>query len=317
MQMINNYLNSLESYLPDEMKRDVREEFEASIYDQIEERQEQLNRDLTQNEQEMLLTNIGHPMQVAARYLPGQNLVGEAFFPAYKKALKIALLMTLTIKILLILPSILSTGSIFAHFFSVFWDFIDSMFLVFTAVTGVFYLMERYGLDLKYLYAFSAKDLHASNPKLALSRVETVFELLFLVLFIGWWNNAFTWQIAIDTDSFFNNISMSSQWQTVFWSVNVVVGLDILNSLYKIAYGSYNRISLIVGIVLNGATVFIIYQISRFSQFVVTTIVDKAELNWLKIEPMIKINIYIILAIILMVIVWDTVSSVKKLRYFK
>ena len=51
MQMIDNYLNSLESYLPDELKKDIRDEFEASIYDQFEERQEELNRDLTQKEQ--------------------------------------------------------------------------------------------------------------------------------------------------------------------------------------------------------------------------------------------------------------------------
>ena len=76
MQMINNYLNSLESYLPDQLKKDVREEFEASIYDQFEERQEELNRDLTEIEQEELLVKIGHPMQVAARYLPNQKLIG-------------------------------------------------------------------------------------------------------------------------------------------------------------------------------------------------------------------------------------------------
>ena len=87
--MIDNYLDSLESYLPDSLKKDVREEFEASIYDQFEEQQEALSRDLTLEEQEQLLLKIGHPMQVAARYLPNQKLIGESFFPAYKKSARV------------------------------------------------------------------------------------------------------------------------------------------------------------------------------------------------------------------------------------
>ena len=316
MQMIDNYLNSLESYLPEDMKQDVREEFEASIYDQVEERQEQLNRDLTQEEQEQLLLRIGHPMQVAARYLPNQKLISESYFPAYKKALKLAILIVFSIKILLSIPAILSNGHIILSAFTLFWSLIDTAFWVFAYVTGIFYLMERSGFDSKHLYSFSAKDLRAKGPKLSLSRVETAIELLFLILFLGWWNNLFSWLPTGFYTTTFINVSFSPQWQAVFWSVNIVLGLDLLNCLYKLARGSYNRISLITGIVLNVAFVVILFKISQFSKFVAIAVSDLAKLDWTKLEPIININVYIILAVVLAITLWDMIWSANKLRYF-
>jgi hypothetical protein len=316
MKMIDNYLSSLESYLPDEIKEDIRDEFEASIYDQFEERQELLNRDLTQDEQEDLLVKIGHPMQVAARYLPNQKLIGESFFPAYKKALKLAILIVFSIKILLVLPTVMSNGNIVQSGFSLLFGLVDTSFWVFTYVTGIFYLMESFGFDSKHLYSFSAKDLRASNPKLALSRLEGVFELIFLVLFLGWWNNLFSWiPIAINTIPFLK-VSMTPEWLAVFWSVNIVLGFDLLNCLYKLVRGNYTRITLFIGMILDVASIAIIYQISKFSKFVTIAESDKTDLDWTKLEPIININVYIILAVILAISLWDIVSSVKKLRYF-
>ena len=36
MKMIEHYLDSLETYLPDEMKQDVRDELKASLIGQVE-----------------------------------------------------------------------------------------------------------------------------------------------------------------------------------------------------------------------------------------------------------------------------------------
>lgn len=317
MQMINNYLNSLESYLPDELKKDVREEFEASIYDQFEERQEELNRDLTEIEQEELLVKIGHPMQVAARYLPNQKLIGESYFPAYKKALEIAIMIIFSVKILLALPAIISDGHIITSAIVMFASFFETALWVFANVTLVFYLMERFGFDVKYLYSFSAKDLRGSSPKLSLSRLETVFELLFLVLALAWWNNMLSSTLTGSFDAEFINVSLNSEWQAVFWSVNLVLGLDAANCLHKIALGSYSRLTLITGIILNIASVAILFQISQFSKFVVVADSKLTGFDWAKIEPFININVNIILAVILAINLWDLYSSAKKMRHFK
>lgn len=317
MQMIENYLNSLESYLPDDLKQEVRDEFGASIYEQFEEQQDSLNRELTQDEQEQLLLKIGHPMQVAARYLPNQKLIGESYFPAYKKALELALMIIFSIKILLAFPSIISDGHIILSGFVLFWSLVDTALWVFAYVTVIFYLMERFGFDLKYLYSFAAKDLRARSPKLSLSRLETVFELLFLALFLAWWNNMFSWTPTGKYTTTFLNVSLTEEWQAVFWTVNIVIGLEILNSLFKIASGSYNRLTLITGIILDAASLVVIIQISRFSKYVDVADSKLADLDWARIEPIININVNIILVFIFIISVWGIFSSIRKLRYFK
>ena len=315
--MIDNYLDSLESYLPDSLKKDVREEFEASIYDQFEEQQEALSRDLTLEEQEQLLLKIGHPMQVAARYLPNQKLIGESFFPAYKKALELAIIIIFSIKVLLALPSVLSSNHIITNGFVLFWSLVDTALWVFAYVTVIFYLMERFGFDLKYLYSFSAKDLRASNPRLSLSRLETAFELMFLVLFLGWWNNMFSWSPTGSYSTTILNVSLTPEWQAVFWSVNIVLGLDVVNSVIKIVLGSYNRLTLSVGIILDVVSFGIIFQISQFTKYVDISDTELADFDWEKIEPIININVNIILAVVFIISAWSVVSSVRKLRYFK
>lgn len=317
MQMIDNYLNSLEFYLPDDLKVDVRKEFEASIYDQFEERQEELKRDLSEKEQEEMLVKIGHPMQVAARYLPNQKLIGESYFPAYKKALEIAIVIVFSIKILLSLPVIIADGHVILSGFVLFWSLINTAIWVFAYVTVVFYLMERFGFDLNYLYSFSAKSLRASNPTLTLSRVETVFELLLLVVFLGWWNNIFSLSLTGSFTSAFMNVSLSPEWQAVFWSVNIIIGLDAANCFYKIARGSDSRSTLITSIILNIVSLLILFKISQFSNFIDIVDLKLADLDWEKIGSIVNINVNIILTVILVISLWDIFSSTKELRYFR
>ena len=64
-------------------------------------------------------------MQVAARYLPNQKLIGESYFPAYKKALELAIMIMFSIKILLTLPTILAEGQIILNVFILFWSFVN------------------------------------------------------------------------------------------------------------------------------------------------------------------------------------------------
>lgn len=315
MKIVENYLNSLESHLPDDIKQEVREEFGASIYEQIEDRQEALNRELTLDELEEFLVKIGHPMQVAARYLPNQELIGEAYFPAYKKALKLAILIILTIKVLLTLPAIFSGGHIIGSIISLMWSLLHSALWVFAYVTLIFYLMQSNGFDTKHLYAFSAKGLQASNPKLSLNRVDTVIELVFLVLFLAWWNNMFSWIPTEQLNLSFVSATLSSEWQLVFWSVNIILGLDVINGLYKILCGSYNRASLVTDIVLNLASIFIIFQISQFSKFAIIASEKTSKINWEKLEPIINYTVYSILAVVLVICLWDIYHSFKKLRY--
>ncbi len=314
MKLIEHYLDSLETYLPDEMKQDVRDELTASLMGQVEDSQEELGRELTSNEIEALLKKLGHPMQVASAYQAKQHLVGPDYFPAYRKALEIALALTVIVSIVLSVSTAFSGRSVIGVGINIFADILHSGLYVFALVTLVFYLMESYNADLSKIYAWSPKDLHFNSKRLGLSRLETGFELIASVLFIAWWNNvipttSYGW-VSNETAK----ISLSAEWQSVFLSVNIIIALSIAIGVYKFVLATWDRFSLVSEILLSLATVVIIVQILQFDQFITLSAPLEENATLSKLIAHFDMVIYSILAIIAAISVWDIFSNTRKLR---
>ncbi len=314
MQMITNYLNSFENYLPDESKEDVRAELESSILAQIEDKQLEIGRELNLQEQEQLLLKIGHPMRVAAAYLPDQQLINKDYFPAYKQSLEIALVIFCILTILVTIPFSLSIGSIIVGLIQLSYSLLETSVWVFSSVTLIFYLMQKYGASLDEIYAWSPKQLRYTSKKISLSRIEVIFEMLFEGLFLVIWNRLFTSEdVFIDSD-FLQSISMSSEWQSVYVIVNLLVGLSILLSLYKLLVSGWTKVGLIASIGIGLVDIALIIYILQFDQFIVVESSAKSELDWQQIGWSIELNIKILLGIIGLVTAWDVVSGIKKFK---
>ncbi len=313
MKMIQNYLDNLESYLPDELKQDVRDELEASIMSQVEDSQEALGRELNLEETEALLRKLGHPMRVASAYLPKQQLIGPNFFPAYKKALKIALMIMVVVIVLISLLGVLSGQSLIDTVIDTLANVADKGLYVFAIVTLIFYLMEYCDTNLNEIYAWSPKDLKSKSKRLALSRIETGFEIIITVIFMAWWNDIPSWpaQALIDVQPV--SVSLSPEWQAVFWSVNVIVGLSLALALYNFVVASWSRFSLAAEIILSLATLVIISQIGRFDQLLILHSPVNENAGWERIVDHLDYAVYSILAIIAVVCVFEIISNFRKI----
>src|SRR3954454_7711370 len=90
MQLIDRYLYAVGRHLPNDRRDDILAELRANILEMAEDREQELGRVLTIEEEEEILKKHGHPMQVAARYLPKQYLIGPAVFPFYWYTIKTA-----------------------------------------------------------------------------------------------------------------------------------------------------------------------------------------------------------------------------------
>jgi hypothetical protein len=88
MELLERYLQAVGQYLPTKSKMDTLAELRANLLAQMEGREEELGRPLTQGEVADVLEKHGRPMLVAARYLPQQYLIGPAWFPIYWFTLK-------------------------------------------------------------------------------------------------------------------------------------------------------------------------------------------------------------------------------------
>ena len=92
MELLERYLQAVRKYLPVRRQDDIIAELRANMESQIEDRESELGRSLTQGEFDDFLRKMGHPMLVASRYQPQQYLIGPTFFPMYLYVLRIAML---------------------------------------------------------------------------------------------------------------------------------------------------------------------------------------------------------------------------------
>lgn len=92
MELLDRYLQAVRKYLPLRRQDDIIAELRANMESQIEDRESELGRPLTQGEFDDFLRKIGHPMVVASRYQPQQYLIGPTIFPMYLHILRIAML---------------------------------------------------------------------------------------------------------------------------------------------------------------------------------------------------------------------------------
>jgi hypothetical protein len=83
MELLDRYLQAVKKHLPRQRQDDIIAELKANLESQLEDKESELGRPLTQGEAEDCLKQLGPPMQVAARYQPQRYLIGPAVFPIY------------------------------------------------------------------------------------------------------------------------------------------------------------------------------------------------------------------------------------------
>ena len=92
MDLLDRYLQAVKKHLPWKRQDDILAELKANLESQLEDKEAELGRPLTQGEAEDWLREFGPPMQVAMRYQPQQYLIGPSVFPLYWFVLRLVFL---------------------------------------------------------------------------------------------------------------------------------------------------------------------------------------------------------------------------------
>jgi hypothetical protein len=143
MELVDRYLKAVKSYLPQPQRDDILNELSENIRSQMEDREAELGRPLSEAEQEAILKQHGHPMLVAGRYRQdhrtvafGRELIGPVLFPFYAKVLSFNL--GLTSVILVIVFTALFAGGQPVGFSTLVRVFLFQMLIQFGIVTAIF-----------------------------------------------------------------------------------------------------------------------------------------------------------------------------------
>jgi hypothetical protein len=221
MELLERYLQAVRFWLPKAQQNDIIEELGDDLRSQIEDKETALGREITEDELAAILQQTGHPMRVAARYQKQQSLIGPTLFPIYRFVLKIVGLAYLGPWLLVwIALAIFAPSYLGNHVWGSFWI---NVFITFGIVTLLFAVLERFQASLSGLHKWDPRKLPAlpkrkNRDKGRVPRVESIFELIFSVLFIAGW--LVLPEIAAAMFSPFNKIlAATPALQSYYWPV--------------------------------------------------------------------------------------------------
>jgi hypothetical protein len=149
MEMLDRYLASVRSCLPEAQRDDIINELEENLRSQIEDKEAELDRPLNEAELEALLKQHGHPLIVAGRYRQdqrsvafGRQWIGPTLFPFYVRVLKFNLGLTSLVLIGVFIALFASGQSV--TLLNTLPEFLYSFLIQFTIITAIFAAADRH-----------------------------------------------------------------------------------------------------------------------------------------------------------------------------
>jgi hypothetical protein len=179
MELLDRYLQAVRFFLPRGQQDDIIRELKENLVSQMEDREEELGRPLTNDERAGILRRHGHPMLVAGRYRSKQVLIGAAFFPIYIFALKLGLGAAFAVTIVLGAIDALMQGDVVNKIVGSFLAFPGRALMVFAWTTLSFAALDWAQSRIRVWESWDPNHL----PRLAsrenhLSRFDSLCECL-------------------------------------------------------------------------------------------------------------------------------------------
>src|SRR3977135_1070171 len=147
MQIVDRYLKSVKTCLPAAQADDIIKELSENIYAQIEDKESEMKRSLTEAEVEAMLKHHGHPLLVASRYRQeqrnvsfGRQIIGPALFPFSILVLTFNIGLT-SVVVLVIFAALFAGGQPIGNFPQV---FLYQLLIQFAVVTLIFWVMDQH-----------------------------------------------------------------------------------------------------------------------------------------------------------------------------
>jgi hypothetical protein len=187
MELLERYLQAVRFFLPQTQQDDIVRELSENLIAQMEDREEEIGRPLTEAEQADILRAHGHPMIVAGRYRPRQQLIGPVFFPVYLFALKIGLGVALLVTAVMAAVTGALAGDLPGHAGKAMLAFPGRALMVFGWTTLGFAALDMAQARLRIKGDWDPRTL----PKVVrhehrIPRMRTLCELFFVLMCLVW-----------------------------------------------------------------------------------------------------------------------------------
>ena len=251
MDLLERYLQAVRKYLPWTLSRsrqdDIMAELRSDFESQLEERESDLGRPLTEGEMIDWLKHLGAPIQVAGRYQPVQYLIGPTLFPMYLYVLRMALIWSAVVYCIVAIISLWAgapnIGSIVDWVGRVPGTLLNTAFWVTLIFVVLEYILARHPHVLPPMDGISAEWSPSKLPPLekvpakkTRSFAQAVAEVIFGYLFFFWLllipRYPFLWLGPSVYYLRTSPIAPASIWWTFYWVALVInFGQNVWNAI--------------------------------------------------------------------------------------
>ena len=234
--LIEHYLLQLKSLLPAKLRDDVAAELGESIRSSVADRERALGRSLNDDELAGVLKGYGHPLLVAGRYLPMQELIGPRLFPIYWYTLQAVVIVIAVVTGILVGIVLLTVGR---GGLSVLWDGVGFALTAAAWVTFFFATAERCSVHFNLFENFDPRELELgifgvrAAPLSPIPRSDTVFEIATLVIFVAWWLDWITFTPRLGSGV---SIAFTPAIEPFFWPLLVLAVIDLARLALDFVY---------------------------------------------------------------------------------
>jgi uncharacterized membrane protein len=294
MELRDRYIHTVKAYLPKSLpeaqRDDIVNELSENIQAQMDDREAELGRALTDDEQEAILHRHGHPMTVAGRYQTnqdarvvfGRQLIGPTLFPFYLRTLWIVLAISLAIYVAVVVALVISGNPLTVG--EVITSVMMQVAIQFVVVTAIFAAAENALPTMQW----SAKRLpapQATTPAPArqeprIPRMESLAEIVAIVVTVGWLSFAFKQPFLLFGPAL-DGYQLGPVWQQVVIPTLLVLAVSVAQAVVNLFRPEWVRLKRVVRVLTDIAGLGILVYLLQAGQWVVATTGRSANANTL------------------------------------
>jgi len=244
MELLDRYLQAVRRHLPWLRQDDIIAELRANLEAQLEDKETELGRKLTDAEMEAWLKQLGSPIQVAARYQPQQYLIGPALFPIYRFVMRLAIGWGVVIYAIAKTVEIVAKGQGADGLVAAIVHLPGMVFINAAVVTLIFAIVERSGAQIpdKFAQGTAMGDdwmrvpAPPYDPRLDGRKKPKTYAQAVIEVIVGW--IVLVWLLLVPHYPFLlmgpgviwlkvSPFQLTPVWWTFYWCVVVLNGAEL------------------------------------------------------------------------------------------
>jgi hypothetical protein len=290
MDLVDRYVKAVAKALPENQREDILSELSEDIRSEIEDRQRELGRALTEAEQEALLKQRGNPLVLAARYRQdhrsvafGRQIIGPVLYPFYVRVLSFNL--GLTFLVITIIFTALAVSGQKIGIGDIFSTSLLQLFIQLSVVTLIFSIVEKhlvkhpdrwnlngrrgsFRLDLDIQRDVQRDILFRMECNTReVSRFESVSIIIASAVALAWMTEVQRYPFLIlgPAAAF---LKLAPIWYQVYFPIVLLTVAEIVRAIINLARPDWVRFRTLVRVIVQAAVLAVVYFLIKAGSWV-------------------------------------------------